>query len=186
MKALSGIAPGVGIAAGVSAQPAESSLVKRVLAASALLLWCLTAAAAPTAPAVRAEIDALLTKLQTSGCQFNRNGSWYGGAEAKEHLLRKLEYLEGKTTLRSAEQFIELGASQSSMSGRAYLVKCGAESPVSSELWLKQQLKAMRAAARQPRRVGVVRNIFATRPCASRRSAPGTVTCAMQRKGAAS
>ena len=40
--------------------------------------------AAPTAPAVRAEIDQLLGRLESSACRFNRNGSWHPAAEAKK------------------------------------------------------------------------------------------------------
>lgn len=103
--------------------------------------------AAQSAPAVRAEIDQLLTKLQASGCEFNRNGSWYSGAEAKDHLLRKLEYIENKGTLQSTEQFIELAASKSSFSGKAYQVKCGSEPAQESQAWLTKQLDAIRASA---------------------------------------
>ena len=121
--------------------------MKRLLIASILGLWCLLGAAASTPPHVRAEINALLTKLQTSGCQFNRNGSWYSGSEAKDHLLRKLEYIEGKGTLQSTEHFIELAASKSSFSGRAYQVKCAGQAPVASQVWLTQQLAVVRSSA---------------------------------------
>lgn len=107
-------------------------------------VFCTAASAAPTAAPVRAEIDALLGKLQSSGCQFNRNGSWYSGAEAKSHLLRKLEYFEDKGTVKNAEQFIELAASKSSSSGKAYQVKCGGESAVDSKQWLTNELSTLR------------------------------------------
>ena len=67
---------------------------------------------------MRAEIDAVLSRLQSSGCQFDRNGSWYSSSEAKDHILRKLDYLEGKTTIQSTEQFIALAATKSSSSGK--------------------------------------------------------------------
>lgn len=102
--------------------------------------------AAPVAPPVRAEIDALLAALQSSACEFNRNGSWHSASEARSHLLRKLEYLEKKNAVRSAEQFIELGASTSSTSGKPYLVRCGRAAPVESGRWLSNQLKTIRAA----------------------------------------
>jgi hypothetical protein len=114
-----------------------------------LLLCCALAAAAAAAPlsaAVRVEIDALMTRLETSGCEFNRNGSWYSGADAKPHLLRKLKYLEDRGAVQTTEQFIELAASGSSMSGQAYLVRCGNAAPVKSAAWLMSQLQAMRAA----------------------------------------
>ena len=75
--------------------------------------------AAPTAPAVRAEIDQLLGRLESSGCRFNRNGSWHPAAEAKSHLLRKLEYFDDRSGVASTEQFIALVASRSSVSGKA-------------------------------------------------------------------
>lgn len=110
-----------------------------------LMVWA-TSAAGPAAAPVRTEIESLLAKLQSSGCEFNRNGSWYSGTEAKAHLLRKLEYLEGKDLVSSTEKFIELGASTSSSSGKPYLVRCGTIAPQESGKWLTQELKAIRAA----------------------------------------
>ena len=119
----------------------------RHLQTALLSLWIGLASAAPTAAPVRAEINTLLTTLQTSGCQFNRNGSWYTGAEAKDHLLRKLAGFEDKTTVQNTEQFIELAATKSSSSGKAYQVKCGANAqPVESKQWLTGQLVTLRNA----------------------------------------
>lgn len=115
----------------------------------ALLLLALTttlATAAPLPPPARAEVDALLARLQSSGCEFNRNGSWYAGADAKAHLLKKLDYLEGKDLVKTAEQFIERGASASSMSGKPYLVRCAGKAPVESAKWLTAELQALRGA----------------------------------------
>lgn len=105
------------------------------------------ALAAPASAPVRAEIDALLSKLQSSGCEFNRNGTWYSGADAKTHLLRKLESIEGKVSVQSTEQFIELAAAKSSTSGKPYQVKCGADASVESHQWLNRQLAALRASS---------------------------------------
>ncbi len=122
--------------------------MRKFFAMACALTLAFAAAAAQAAPLpgpARAEVDALLARLQTSGCQFNRNGSWYSGAEAKDHLLRKLEYLEKKDMVRSTEQFIDLGAASSSSSGKPYMVKCGAAAPVESKAWLTAELKAIRA-----------------------------------------
>ncbi len=108
------------------------------------------AGAAPAPAPVRAEIDVLLARLQSSGCEFNRNGSWHSGSNAKTHLLRKLEYLEKRTTLRSTEQFIELAASSSSSSGQTYQVRCGSGAAMPSAQWLTRELAAARAASRLP------------------------------------
>ena len=114
-------------------------------AATLLALCCALAAAAPS-PA-RPEIDALLARLQASGCSFNRNGTWYGAADARKHLLRKLEYLEDRNLVQNTEQFIDRAASGSSMSGRPYRVRCGSAPAVESRVWLTEQLKSVRAAA---------------------------------------
>ena len=87
-----------------------------------------------------------MTKLESSGCEFNRNGSWYSGAEARSHLLGKLKYLENHDAVHSTEQFIELAASSSSMSGKPYQVRCGNAPPMNSGPWLLTQLQALRAA----------------------------------------
>jgi hypothetical protein len=102
-----------------------------------------TALAAPAPATTRAEIDALLDKLESSGCQFNRNGTWHNAAEAKTHLLRKLEY---KDAVQSTEQFIALAASKSSSSGKPYSVKCGGAAPIVSQTWLNRELEALRAS----------------------------------------
>lgn len=93
----------------------------------------------------RAEIGALLSKLAASGCQFKRNGSWHSAAEARMHLQRKVDYLAEKGRLNNAEQFIELAATRSSMSGRAYWVQCGDQAAVPSGTWLASHLRALRA-----------------------------------------
>lgn len=119
--------------------------------AACIALLLLAAAAplhaGPLAPAARAEIDALLARLQASGCRFERNGSWYAADAARAHLLRKLEYLERHAAVDSAEQFVERAASGSSVSGRPYRVQCGDAAPLESRAWLLGELRALRAAA---------------------------------------
>jgi hypothetical protein len=113
------------------------------------LLICVAAAAAaaaPLPPPARAEVDRLMSKLEASGCDFYRNGSWHTGAQAKAHLLRKLGYLEDKNLVQTTEQFIELAASTSSVSGQPYLVRCGSGAPVQSGVWLRFELGALRTA----------------------------------------
>lgn len=88
------------------------------------------------------EVNALLGELRASSCRFNRNGTWYGGADAAQHLAKKYDYLRSR--LASTEQFIAKGASTSSMSGKAYLVQCGDAKAVTSGGWLTSALKALR------------------------------------------
>lgn len=101
-----------------------------------------TATQLPTS--TRTEISALFRKLIDSGCQFNRNGHWYSGTEAQSHLTKKLDYLERKSLLKTTEDFIKLAASESSYSGKAYLVKCSSAQAIESKIWLSDQLKILR------------------------------------------
>ncbi len=113
------------------------------------LLTCAFVAAGNTAPlssAARTEIDELVSRLEASECEFNRNGTWHTAAQARSHLLRKLKYLEDSSTVQSTEQFIELAASSSSTTGQPYLVRCGSGPPVQSSTWLLSQLRLMRSA----------------------------------------
>jgi len=111
-------------------------------------VFAAAAAAAPLAPAAKAEIDGLMSRLEASACEFSRNGSWHTAAEAKSHLLRKLKYLADRGMVHSTEQFIELAASRSSMTGQPYLVRCGNAAALPSGAWLLSQLQAMRSSPR--------------------------------------
>lgn len=116
---------------------------RRAALATLLALAALPVRAAAPA-AVRSEIDVLLARLAASGCTFYRNGSWYPAADAKTHLLRKLDYLERRGSITSTEQFIDLAASGSSESGEPYRVRCGTAEPVTSAAWLRSELALMR------------------------------------------
>jgi hypothetical protein len=113
-----------------------------------VLLVGATGNAAPLSPVAKAEIDGLMQRLEASGCEFNRNCTWHTAAEAKSHLLTKLKNLEDRGSVQTTEQFIELAASSSSMSGQPYLVRCGGGASVQSRPWLLSQLQVMRAAKR--------------------------------------
>jgi hypothetical protein len=121
--------------------------VPRAILAFALLLASVAGLAAPTAAPVRAEIDALLARLEASGCRFGRNDAWHAGAAAKAHLLRKLDYIEQYGTIATTEQFIDAAATKSSLSGAPYAVQCGNAAAENSAPWLLAQLEKMRAAS---------------------------------------
>jgi hypothetical protein len=121
----------------------HAALLATVLAAS-------LADAATLSLAAKNEIESLLSRLEASGCQFYRNGSWHSSGAAQAHLVRKLDYLVGKGAVASAEQFIERAATESSITGRAYLVKCGSSPSVQSGAWLLSQLRAIRATSAAP------------------------------------
>ena len=105
-----------------------------------------SAQAAPTPRHVDAEIDHLLQALAQSDCQFQRNGSWHDAADARRHLQRKRDYIEKRAAIASTESFIAQAATQSSMSGKSYQVRCGDAPVQSSKSWLMNELRVYRAA----------------------------------------
>jgi hypothetical protein len=117
------------------------------LVAAMLPLWAWGAATL----VAEAEIKHLIAHLGASGCQFYRNGSWYDSERAVSHLNRKYEYLLKRGLVPDAEAFIERAATQSSVSGKQYLVRCGNAPEVPSARWLREELEKYRAA-RAPER----------------------------------
>lgn len=106
-------------------------------------------AAAPAASS-KAEVEQLLARLASSGCQFQRNG-WHSATEARSHLQQKYRYLIDRKPAASTEEFISLAATKSSTSGKPYSVKCADQQPVPSATWMAAQLKGVRAG-KQARR----------------------------------
>jgi hypothetical protein len=102
-------------------------------------------ARADVTAAAKPEIQHLLDYLETSGCRFFRNGKWYTDMKmVREHAEKKLSYFAGKGRIHSAEDFIELAASKSELSGKPYLVRCGEGPVVTSAQWLKDELDRYR------------------------------------------
>ena len=99
----------------------------RILILFALLasLSVLPQAFAQSAGTAGTEIDYLLDFVETSGCEFYRNGTWYDSVRAQEHLRDKYNYLSGINRIQTTEEFIERAASKSTLSGQAYEVRCG-------------------------------------------------------------
>lgn len=126
------------------------NILRRPIASACLVLTLLAAGAAQAAPSAAAEreIQQLMQALGQSGCQFERNGSWYDSAQAQEHLQKKLAYLRKRDLADTAELFIERGASQSSLSGKPYHVRCGKGPAMTAASWLQARLVQLRAAAR--------------------------------------
>jgi hypothetical protein len=113
------------------------------LALSIVLLAAPAWSAEPDA-VTRAEVAHLLKYLETSGCQFQRNGSWYPPARAASHLNQKYEYMLKKGLVTNTESFIEGAASASSASGKPDSVQCGDSAAVPSATWLRGELQRFR------------------------------------------
>jgi len=118
----------------------------RVLSPVLGLALLTVASAAPPAIA-QTEINYLLGFVESSGCEFYRNGSWYDSKRAQAHLRDKYQMLAASDQINTAEDFIEKAATKSSLSGRPYQIRCGGGEAVTSNQWLRDVLTRYRADA---------------------------------------
>src|SRR5271167_1253313 len=101
------------------------------------------ARAAPPA-AAEIEINHLLGLIEQSGCEFFRNGTWYDAQRAQAHLRAKYDALAANNQIKTAEDFIEKAASNSSMSGRPYQIRCGGAAGMTTNQWFSAALTRFR------------------------------------------
>jgi len=99
---------------------------------------------AEPAVSVQVEVSFLLGFIEGSGCQFYRNGEWHTSQEAQVHLRDKYKWLVAKNQIKTAEDFIDKAATQSSFSGRAYAVTCNGGVTDTSKQWLRDELARLR------------------------------------------
>jgi hypothetical protein len=108
-------------------------------------LVSLVAAATPTT--AQTEVEYLLSAVANSGCEFNRNGEWYDSQKASAHLRAKYNALVALGHFATAMDFIEGVATKSSLTGRAYLIRCAGAGPVPTDQWLREALARYRRCA---------------------------------------
>ncbi|MGJ7489012.1 DUF5329 family protein [Variovorax sp. ZT4R33] len=107
-----------------------------------LLAWGSLGAATPP-PEEHALIQALIQRVEKMPTMnFLRNGSSHTAAEAAQHMQAKYAYFKEKIV--TAEDFIDLCASRSEMTGKPYMVKMGDAAPVEANAFLKDELRALR------------------------------------------
>lgn len=119
-------------------------LVMQIFLLLIAILLSSTSYAADSKDTMEKEIQHLFDYLKNSDCEFNRNGKWYNTEEAVKHINKKYQYLIKKGLINSTEQFIDQAASESSMSGKSYMVKCGESEPIKSSVWFKRELTRFR------------------------------------------
>jgi len=89
------------------------------------------------------QIDKLIVFVENSDCLFVRNGDEHSGKDAAKHIKRK--YKHSRDEIASPEEFIELSATKSSMSGKYYHIRCEDQPEVKSKDWLLQELSSMKS-----------------------------------------
>ncbi len=106
------------------------------------LLTLLTTASFAEA-SYKIEIDHLLNYVKNTKCLYERNGDRHSGVDAHKHISKKYEYF--KDDILSAEDFIRLSASQSTVSGKKYHIICPDKKRVESGKWLLKELHRYRS-----------------------------------------
>jgi hypothetical protein len=101
-----------------------------------------SADAASPDDALLGTINHLSTYVEESNCVFIRNGKEYTSKEAAKHIKTKYDSL--MFDIKTPEEFIELAASKSMLSGQPYFVRCVDHSPIPSADWLRKELSNYR------------------------------------------
>ena len=91
-----------------------------------------------------ATVQHLITLVAQSGLTFIRNDVRYTGKEASEHMRKK--YMHFRDKIKAPEDFIELCASRSLLSGRPYLVINEKGGKISASEWLRTELAMYRTS----------------------------------------
>ena len=104
------------------------------------LLPLTTGIARAQSPGEAAKIRHLIASVETlQGAQFIRNGKVYGAAAAADHLRLKLRTAGDR--VKTADDFIRLCGSRSSLSGEAYRIRLADGTVVAAELFFRDKLK---------------------------------------------
>jgi len=117
---------------------------RKTLAFGALLQAGGAQAAEPPAEAAQ-QIEHLIDFVINSPCRFIRNGTEYDGPAAADHVRQKYEYYRDRDRVHSVEDFIDLAATKSALSGKPYQIRCPGQPVAPAADWLRAELQAYRA-----------------------------------------
>jgi hypothetical protein len=87
-------------------------------------------------------VQHLITFVKESEVTFERNRSRYNGSEAAKHINKKYEHF--KDEIDTVEQFIELCATGSLMTGKPYFIITEQGEQLPSSEWLNSELQSYR------------------------------------------
>jgi hypothetical protein len=98
-------------------------------------------------PQEAAKIDSLISAVETlEGAKFLRNGREYNARAAADHLRLKLRTAADR--VKTADDFIRLCGSQSSLSGEKYRIRFADGRTVNAEIFFRKKLKTLAADKR--------------------------------------
>jgi len=109
------------------------------------LLLLLSLLVIPALADTASEITHLMDYVKKTECTYIRNGTEHNGVDAAAHIKKKYDYYHDKGKIHSAEDFIRLSATRSTMSGKKYMIQCPGKPKIESGKWLLEELKRVRA-----------------------------------------
>jgi len=101
-----------------------------------------------TCTGLQTTVEYLMGQVAHSDLTFIRNGRPHTGAEAAEHMRKKYEHFRDE--IKTANDFIDLAATKSLLSGSPYQVVTKEGEHVPTAEWLRAALRACRASNRPP------------------------------------
>jgi hypothetical protein len=111
-----------------------------------LMLWMSGPAGSQPSGEVEHSINHLIAYVSGSDLRFVRNASMYTPPEAAAHMEKK--YRHFRDDIETAEDFIELCATKSLVSGKPYLVVDRQGNEIRTSDWLRTELAAWQARGR--------------------------------------
>jgi len=121
----------------------QKHFFKRMLLIGMSLLVSFFALPGQTEESPDVEIEYLLVTVGQSNCSFIRNGISHSAENAESHL--RLKYSRGSKYVSNADEFIDRLASESSWTGKDYMIECPETGKQPSAEWLNQRLSEYRA-----------------------------------------
>jgi hypothetical protein len=113
--------------------------MKNILVTAFVILALFTGAVSAQDNIEKKKIEFLISSVENlKGAKFIRNGSEYDGKEAAAHLRMKLQNV---LVVETADDFIRLCASQSSISGKPYMIRLSDGKTIKSEEYFRKKLK---------------------------------------------
>jgi hypothetical protein len=113
--------------------------MKKILVTAFVILALFSGVVSAQDSIEKKKIEFLISSVENSkGVKFIRNGSEYNGKEAADHLRMKLQNV---LVVETADDFIRLCASQSSISGKPYMIRFSDGKTIKSEKYFREKLK---------------------------------------------
>jgi hypothetical protein len=113
--------------------------MKNIMVTAFVILALFSGAVSAQDNIEKKKIEFLISSVENlKGAKFIRNGSEYDGKKAAEHLRMKLQ---NALVVQTADDFIRLCASKSSITGKPYMIRSSDGKTIKSEKYFRQKLK---------------------------------------------